>query len=367
MAEEAINFILNEVIEPALNSEALEQKYKNKVQHSKNLIRKFKKVGDLYKYLKRFENSHGSNNDELYNDMKKVGLKTFEDIYPIFKEKFKYKLDDVTTIEDFIIGERYSSYDIAIFSEMYNVQPGIYLIGDKPNYQAIFIKATLENGDYPNEWITENKELKYYMYALRGNYDPEYKYNEAIINSNDIPIYVFIKDGTVCTLNGIYEYVEYVTEEDGRRWFRLKKANSIDTESSMTKEEYDNELHKKIKTVEESNEDVIEEEKAEYDVGNEKPEEVKTLVTEYKRDPNVIVKVLKRANGICEMCNEEAPFIRKSDGSSYLEVHHIEPLSEGGADTVNNAVALCPNCHAKVHYGVLEEDDLNVSSARDDV
>lgn len=356
MSEEAINFILNEVIKPALSSESLEQKYKNKVQHSKNLIRNFKKVGDLYKYLKRFEDSHGNNNDELYNALKKSGLKTFEDIYPIFKKKFKYKLEDITTIDDFIIGEKYSSYDIAIFSEMYNVQPGIYLIGDNPDYQAIFIKATLENGDYPNEWIKENKELKYYMYALRENYDPEYKYNEAIINSNDIPIYVFIKEGTVCSLNGIYEYIEYVTEENGRRWFRLAKINSMDTESPMTKEEYDNELHKKIRNVKKSSENTLEEEKVKYEVGNEKPEKIKTLVTEYKRDPNVIVKVLKRANGICEMCKEEAPFIRKSDESPYLEVHHIEPLSEEGADTVNNAVALCPNCHAKVHYGILEKN-----------
>jgi 5-methylcytosine-specific restriction protein A len=51
------------------------------------------------------------------------------------------------------------------------------LIGDEPNYQAIFIKATLKNGAYPNEWIKVDKELKYYMYSLKDNYDPEYKFN----------------------------------------------------------------------------------------------------------------------------------------------------------------------------------------------
>ena len=34
-----------------------------------------------------------------------------------------------------------------------------------------------------------------------------------------------------------------------------------------------------------------------------------------------------------------------------LEVHHTKPLAEGGEDTVNNAEALCPNCHKEAHYG----------------
>ena len=37
------------------------------------------------------------------------------------------------------------------------------------------------------------------------------------------------------------------------------------------------------------------------------------------------------------------------DGTHYLEVHHIDQLAKGGADTVENAVALCPNCHRKMH------------------
>jgi len=34
-----------------------------------------------------------------------------------------------------------------------------------------------------------------------------------------------------------------------------------------------------------------------------------------------------------------------------LEVHHKVPLAEGGDDTVENAIALCPNCHRHAHYG----------------
>ena len=32
-----------------------------------------------------------------------------------------------------------------------------------------------------------------------------------------------------------------------------------------------------------------------------------------------------------------------------METHHIEWLSKGGSDTIDNTVALCPNCHKKMH------------------
>lgn len=40
----------------------------------------------------------------------------------------------------------------------------------------------------------------------------------------------------------------------------------------------------------------------------------------------------------------------------YLEVHHIKILSHGGSDSVENVVALCPNCHKKIHLLELEDD-----------
>lgn len=71
----------------------------------------------------------------------------------------------------------------------------------------------------------------------------------------------------------------------------------------------------------------------------------------YERDATVRVAVLRRAAGICEMCNSDAPFKRKKDGVPFLEVHHVQPLSLGGYDIVSNCKAVCPNCHRKAHYG----------------
>jgi len=58
----------------------------------------------------------------------------------------------------------------------------------------------------------------------------------------------------------------------------------------------------------------------------------------------------KRANGICEGCNETAPFETKS--GPYLEVHHLTRLADGGADLPQNIIALCPTCHRKAHYSL---------------
>lgn len=71
----------------------------------------------------------------------------------------------------------------------------------------------------------------------------------------------------------------------------------------------------------------------------------------FLRNADVVIEVLERANGHCEYCTKPAPFLKDTDGQGYLEVHHIIPLADDGEDTVNNAVALCANCHRQAHYG----------------
>jgi 5-methylcytosine-specific restriction endonuclease McrA len=76
--------------------------------------------------------------------------------------------------------------------------------------------------------------------------------------------------------------------------------------------------------------------------------------TIFDRNQDVVAEVLYRAMGICERCKTPAPFIRRSNQTPYLEVHHRVQLAQGGEDTVENAEALCPNCHRKAHHGIIE-------------
>lgn len=81
---------------------------------------------------------------------------------------------------------------------------------------------------------------------------------------------------------------------------------------------------------------------------SEYPPITETTHKGYKRDILISEFVKRRANGTCELCKEPAPF-KNRQGVPFLENHHIEWLSKGGSDTVDNCVALCPNCHKALH------------------
>ena len=93
--------------------------------------------------------------------------------------------------------------------------------------------------------------------------------------------------------------------------------------------------------------------------GNKKPKKRNTNSEQYERDQKVVAHAEKRANGICELSNQPAPFTREN-GSPFLEVHHIIPLSEGGEDVVQNVAALSPNCHREAHYSARKNEIRNL-------
>lgn len=84
---------------------------------------------------------------------------------------------------------------------------------------------------------------------------------------------------------------------------------------------------------------------------NRQPEQVVVLIRTFRGNPDVIAEVLLRADGACEGCGQSAPF-QRTNGTSYIEVHHRKRLPDGGEDTVENAIALCPNCHRERHDGI---------------
>lgn len=85
--------------------------------------------------------------------------------------------------------------------------------------------------------------------------------------------------------------------------------------------------------------------------GNLTPKRLRTGHDVFVRSPEVAAFILRRAAGSCEGCKAQAPFIR-TDGTPYLEVHHVVPLADGGPDTVDNTVALCPTCHRRAHHAM---------------
>jgi hypothetical protein len=83
-----------------------------------------------------------------------------------------------------------------------------------------------------------------------------------------------------------------------------------------------------------------------------KPSRRPATGTTFVRNPFVVAGALIRASGKCEMPACKVELFHRDDGTSYLEVHHIVPLAEGGDDTMANAAALCPRCHRELHHGM---------------
>ena len=73
-----------------------------------------------------------------------------------------------------------------------------------------------------------------------------------------------------------------------------------------------------------------------------------TKASAFVRDAAVAEYVKRLASGQCDLCDKAAPF-RNSRNEAYLECHHITWLAQGGEDAIENTVALCPNCHRKMH------------------
>lgn len=84
--------------------------------------------------------------------------------------------------------------------------------------------------------------------------------------------------------------------------------------------------------------------------------------TSYERNIWVAELAKRLAKGQCQLCLKPAPF-NNAKGDPYLETHHIVWLSKDGDDTPDNTVALCPNCHKKMHI-VDDKDDVEALKFR---
>ena len=205
----------------------------------------------------------------------------------------------------------------------------------------MFVKATFGGeGKYANEWIEEGYRLKYFLKSRNGKFDPKVQANVAI--QSDKPIYLFEKIDTACKLRGIFHFRELHKEIDGALWCELIRSDGFVHGRPATTSTYREELGT---ATTKSLHDSSDERRKRIAAKDRKPRKIQTVTTTYERSPDVRAEVLLRSGGNCERCDCKAPFVSRKGNTPYLEVHHIRMLADGGEDTVENAVAICPNCH----------------------
>lgn len=209
-------------------------------------------------------------------------------------------------------------------------------------------------GLYEDKWFRDI--LHYTGMGKKGDQDINASQNRTLneSNINGVKVYLFeVFEANRYTYRGQVKlveepYQEKQKDEDGvlrNVWiFPVKSVD--DHELTIDKEIIDNNFYKKEKKAKKLSDEELEEKAKETQSIKVSVRTAKSQV--YERNPYVTELAKRRANGICQLCNEPAPFKNKL-GDPYLETHHIEWLSKGGSDTIENTVALCPNCHKKMH------------------
>lgn len=232
---------------------------------------------------------------------------------------------------------------------------------------------------YEDKW--RNNVLHYTGMGLTGDQKLEGNQNQTLANSNDTSIRVYLFETFVSTEHTFSGEVELISDP-----YQVEEKDQDKNKRKVWK--FPLKIKNEIKVVEKKSLDLIQQKK-QHKLLKLSPEEIeerakkaskinkeeKTIkastegIKEYKaepssrtvttrvfdRDPNIAAYVKQLADGNCQLCEKNAPF-KDEYGKPYLESHHIDWLSNGGLDIIENSIALCPNCHRKMHVIAAHSD-----------
>lgn len=213
---------------------------------------------------------------------------------------------------------------------------------------------------YDDRW--ESDVLHYTGMGQEGDQSLDFMQNKTLAQSNSNGVNVFLFEvfksaeytfiGRVNLSSAPYQEIQADNKGLSRHvWiFPIKLANeffAID-EKVISKSYQSKELKAKRLS------DAELEKRAK--LNSSRPTSIRNVeVQQYERSVFICELAKRKAKGICQLCKQPAPF-NNAKGEPYLETHHIEWLAKGGEDSIQNTVALCPNCHRKMHVLNLFED-----------
>ena len=215
---------------------------------------------------------------------------------------------------------------------------------------------------YNDRWIGDT--LYYTGMGRDGDQDFEKAQNKTLFYSetNGVSVYLFEvfkqKEYTFIgkvELNGKPSYEEQLDENDKPRKvciFPLKIVGGV--QPFIKKEIIAQNEQAKIRKIKKLDDNSL---LSLAKKGNSRPGTRNVTSVQYERNLAVVEYAKRMANGVCQLCQEDAPFLDLNK-KPYLETHHIVWLSNGGEDTIENTIALCPNCHKKMHI-VNDRNDVN--------
>lgn len=267
------------------------------------------------------------------------------------KENGKYfKMDNEVSIDDLKIGVVLNNEELSrIF--LCSKQGGMRRSKRKNSLVLVSDDTKL----YRDRW--HGDILHYTGMGQHGDQDINFSQNRTLNQSNENKVRIFLFEvlsagnytyrGPVKLESKPYQDRQFDLDGTERNvWiFPIKLINTIKEAIPDIREINSSYEVRERKSFRRSNKEI--EEKNE--VYKKKPVSIReTTSVTYERDSDIIEYAKRRANGTCELCKKRLDFEDKK-GRPFLEIHHIKWLSKGGEDTIDNTVALCPNCHRRMH------------------
>jgi len=225
---------------------------------------------------------------------------------------------------------------------------------------SLIIISDHTKGLYEDKWFGDI--LHYTGMGKSGDQDLKFMQNKTLAqsNSNGVSVYLF---EALLPLQYIYHgevflrgepFQEVQPGEDGKArkvWmFPIKLQIENQPIENHLLENYKKTKQKKLRALS------AEELKLRAEQNQSQRASSRNISSQtYIRDEFVAEYARRKANGICQLCGQPVPFLDK-EGREYLESHHIVWLSQGGPDTIDNTVGICPNCHRKMHVLNLQND-----------
>lgn len=333
-------------------------KYKKRVLSEYNRIKYIKYTGNMYEHFLKFKGgNHKYANDFLF--LEQNGIISNENMADYLAANFKDELEHYSGIEDLEIGKIYSN------SEISNTFKCDYMRGMRPSKStnSLILIAKHNNPLYDDHWTYEGI-LNYTGTGKIGDQSLEQAQNKMLAQAKKLGIKVYLfesfkdneyyYDGQVELVNEPYQAYELDAEGNMRKVikFPLKRVDGTTPIIFNIDDVLKNEKEKNAEVRKYNIEEI---KKQAYKAEKRMPisREVKTIYRE--RNQYISEYTKERAKGICDLCGEEAPF-KDKNGKPYLETHHVVTLANEGPDAIYNTVAICPNCHRKIHVLNKKED-----------
>ncbi|MDO5003444.1 MAG: HNH endonuclease [bacterium] len=334
------------------------EKYKKRVQIEYSRIKYIKFTGNMYEHFLKFK---GGNHKyaEDFKFLEENGILSNELLADYLRENYSDEMDHYCGIEDLIVGNIYSNSEIANTFKCSNM--GGMRRSKETN--SLVLIAKHNNPLYDDQW-TDDGILNYTGMGTENDQSISYAQNKTltIAEREGIKVYLFESykdneyyyDGEVKLAGTPYQSEEADINGAIRKVIKFPLKRLDQTKSLIIDiEDIEKSENEKLKEVRKFDSSEIKNRAKIAESENISTKEVKTIYRE--RNQYIAEYTKERANGVCDLCGKEAPF-KDKNGRPYLESHHVITLAENGPDAIYNTVAICPNCHRKIHVLHQKED-----------